>query len=145
MLFQELHQARRQPVAAESYRGGDLQLAGRLVAALRQQRLGHRQLGENLAHRLVQAFALLRQDQAARVTVEQWHLQRLFQRGNLPADGGLAQVQRVAGVGEAAGFRDGVEDTQLVPIHGSVLFRRRRHPTPAASGVFQHGTRSHLS
>ena len=83
--FEERVQPRRQPGRAEPDRGRDLQPSGRLFLAFRQQRLGHRQLGEHLADRAVQRFALLGQDQTARVTMEQRHLQRFLQRRDLPA------------------------------------------------------------
>jgi len=85
--------------------------------ALREQGLGHRELGEHLPHRAVQALALFRQDQAAGVAVEQRDLQRLFQRRDLAGDRGLAEVQRLAGMGEAASLGDGVEHAQLIPVH----------------------------
>ena len=40
-----------------------------------------------------------------------------LQRRNLPADGGLAKMQKVAGTGETTGFGNGVKDPQFVPIH----------------------------
>ncbi len=45
--------------------------------------------------------------------------ERLLECRDLARDGGLAEVQRVAGMGEAAGLGDGVEDAQLVPVHGA--------------------------
>ena len=74
---------------------------------------------------LIEHVALFGQDKPARMPVEQRHLQAAFQRADLAADGRLAQVQLLAGMGEAAGFRDGVKDPKLVPIHGL-----RSHPPP---------------
>ena len=83
----------------------------------RQHRLGHGELGEDLARRAVEQLALLGQDQSARVAVEQRHAQALLERADLAAHRRLAEIQRLAGMGEAAGLGDGMEDPQLVPIH----------------------------
>jgi hypothetical protein len=56
--------------------GGDLQPSVGRSRLSGEQRLGHGQLGEDLAHRAVQRLALLGQDQAARMPVEQRDLQR---------------------------------------------------------------------
>ena len=53
---------------------------------------GHRQLGENLARRAEQQLALLGQDQATGVTVEQWDTEAFLERADLAAHGGLAEV-----------------------------------------------------
>ena len=66
------------------------------------------------------------QDQAARVPVEQRHLQRLLQRGNLAGDRGLAKVQRVAGMRETARLGHSVEHAQLIPVHPLCLSHRAR-------------------
>ncbi len=110
-------QPRGKPGRAETHRRRHLQPPGRLLLAFREQGLGHRELGEHLAHRAVQALALLRQNQAAGMAVEQRHLQRLLQRRDLAGYGGLAEVQRFARMGEAAGLGNGMEDPQLIPIH----------------------------
>jgi hypothetical protein len=54
------------------------------------------------------------------VPVEQRDAQRLLERLDLARNGGLAEVQRFARVGEAAGLGHRVEDAQLVPVerHG---------------------------
>ena len=126
---EELVQPRRQPDRAEGDRRRHLQPPGRLLLALGQQRLGDRQLGEHLAHGAVQRLALLGQDQAAGVAVEQRHLQRLLERRDLPRHRRLAEVQRVAGMREAAGLGHRVEDAQLVPVyHSASPVRRARGP-----------------
>ena len=63
------------------------------VLALGQQRLGHRQLGEHLARGAVQQLALLGQDQAAGVAVEQRHAEAFLERADLAADRRLAEVR----------------------------------------------------
>src|SRR5262249_29026081 len=50
--------------------------------------------------------------------VEQRDAEALLQRADLAAHRRLAQVQRLARMGEAAGLGDRVEDAQLVPVHG---------------------------
>ena len=67
--------------------------------------------------RAVEQFALLGEDQAAGMAVEQRHLQAVFQGRDLAAHRRLAEVQQLAGMGEAARLRHRVEDAQLVPIH----------------------------
>ena len=52
------------------------------------------------------------------MAVEERDAQLALQRGDLAADGGLAHPQRLAGVREAAGLGRGVEDAELVPVHG---------------------------
>ena len=68
-----------------------------------------------------QQVALLGQDQAAGMTVEEGRLQLALEGADLTADGGLAQAQIVTGPREAAGFRDRIENPDLVPVHGVPL------------------------
>ena len=53
----------------------DAQVARGLGRRVGQQRLDRLQLGEDFHHRTVQKFALLGQNQAARVAMEQRHLE----------------------------------------------------------------------
>jgi hypothetical protein len=64
-------------------------------------------------------FGLFGEDQSARMTVEQRHVERLFQRAHLPRHGRLRQAELFARMGEASGFRGCVKDLELVPIHGA--------------------------
>ena len=111
-------QPRRQPERAEAGGRGDPQLAVDLVLAVadarrrRLQPLGHR------PRRLEQQLPLLGQEQPARVPAEERGVEALLQRADLPADRRLAEVQRVAGMGQAARVGHGMEDSQLVPVHG---------------------------
>ena len=114
---EELADARGQPSRAERHRRGDLERPLRPVLRFGDQAFGHRQLGEHLARRAEQQLALLGQDQAAGMAVKQRHAEAFLERADLPADGGLAEVQRFAGMGEAARLGDGVKHPQLVPIH----------------------------
>jgi len=75
------------------------------------------ELHEHVVGGAVEQLALLGEDQAAGVAVEQRNLKCLLERRNLPRDGGLAEVQRLAGMREAACLGHGVEDAQLVPVH----------------------------
>ena len=144
---EEAVQARRQPDVPEARRARHLEPPGRALAAFGEQRLRHRQLGEDLAHGPVQGLAGLGEDQAAGVPVEQRHLQRLLQRLDLARHGGLAEVQRLAGVREAAGVGDRVEHAQLVPVHPVARSlsrpaspRRRAVPTVASRAVLSRAT-----
>ena len=58
---------------------------------------------------LEQQLSLLGQDQAASMPVKQRHAEAFLERADLSADGGLAEVQRFAGMGEAARLGDGVK------------------------------------
>ena len=73
--IEEAMEAGGEPVRAETGRGGDLEAAGRLLLALGEQRLGHRELGEDLADGAVERLALLGEDEAARMPMEERHLQ----------------------------------------------------------------------
>ena len=75
------------------------------------------QLGEDVVGGTKQQLSLLRQHEAAGVTMEQRDLEILLQRADLPADRRLAHIELVAGMREGAGFRGRVEDAELVPIH----------------------------
>src|SRR5262249_16149142 len=123
--LEELAHPRRQPGRPQRHGRGDLELALGLVLALGQLRPRHRQLGEDLMSRAVEQLALLGQDQAAGVAVEQRDLEALLERADLAAHRRLAEIERFAGMGEAAGLGDGVEDPELVPVH--------RHGGPSPS------------
>ena len=71
--------------------------------------------------RVEEQLALLGQDQPARVTVEERGVERLLQRADLPRHCRLAEIQHVAGMGQAAGIGDGMKDPKLVPIHEDQL------------------------
>ena len=115
----------------------------RPVLRFRDQAFGHRQLGEDLARGAKQQLALLGQDQAARMAVEQRHAEAFLERADLPADRRLAEIQRLAGMGEAARLGDRVKDPQLVPIHRHVRlpaapparFARRRYSAARAAAA----------
>ena len=89
----------------------------RLFARVGQAQPRAFQPAHHLLHRAKQHFALLGQQQAPRVAMEQRGLQVIFQRRDLAADRRLAEMQGFAGMGEGAGVGGGVENAQLVPVH----------------------------
>ena len=113
----KLHQPRRQPHRAKADRGRHFQLAKDLFLAVADARGGGIELFRHRRGGVKQQFALFGQDQAAGVTVKEGGAQRFFQRPDLPADGRLRQVQRIARMGQRPGIRHRVEDAQLVPVH----------------------------
>ena len=56
---------------------------------------------------------------------EQLLLQLLFEQQDLPADGGLRQVQLLAGAGERSRLRDRAQDLELSKVHAFVTPSRR--------------------
>ena len=117
----EFLDARRQPDGTEADRRGDAQLARRLVLRIHQARLRRGQLGEDVMRGAVEHFALLGENEAARMAMEQRHIESVFKRADLAADRRLRQAQFMAGMGEASRIRHRVEDPELVPIHGMLL------------------------
>ncbi len=57
----------------------------------------------------IEEFALLGQQQATGVTMEQRRFQRSFQRADLSAHRGLAEIERVTGPGKTARVGDRVK------------------------------------
>jgi hypothetical protein len=68
-----------------------------------------------------QKLPLFGQDQPPRMAVKQRRVEVLLQRADLPADGRLTQMQRIARMRQAARIRNRVKYPQLVPIHTRVL------------------------
>src|SRR6185437_7681153 len=113
-----------------------LERAFRPVLRLRQHCLGHGELREHLARGAEQQLALLGEDEASGVAVEERHAQALLKRADLPAHRRLAEVQRLARMGEASRFGDGVEDAQLVPVHaGHGRYSAARSDAAASSAA----------
>ena len=54
------------------------------------------------------------------MTVEQGGVQAFFERADLAGNGRLRQMQRVAGMGEAACVGDCVKYSEFVPIHREI-------------------------
>src|SRR5260370_33771673 len=64
--------------------------------------------------------------------VKQRHAKAFLKRADLPADRGLAQIERLAGMGEAARLGDRMKHPQLVPIHRHLLDFRETPPRALA-------------
>ena len=91
-----------------------------------------RQFAEDFLRRAVKEFALLRQDEPARMAMKKRNIQIAFKRADVTADRRLADAQRLAGMRETSRFRCSVENPKFVPIHRqtaapSALFRCLRH------------------
>src|SRR5436190_4455089 len=118
----ELHEfrdARREPHRAHGHRGGDPQLAGRLVLGIHEAGLGRGELGEHVMGGAIEDLALFSEDEAPGVAMEQGHVQILLKRADLAAYRRLRKPELMTGMGKAAGFRHRVENPELVPVqHG---------------------------
>ena len=110
----------------------DLEPAGGLVLVGPQQRLGSVDLARHVAGRAVEQLALLGQDQAAGMAVEQHDAKLLLERADLARDRRLAELQPLAGMGETAGIGHGLKDPQLVPVHLVASLRRLTPRAPDA-------------
>ena len=113
----ELAEPRRQPVGAERQRRRHPKIAVRLVAAVDQPAAHRVELQRDVVHGLEQRLALLGEDQAARMAMEKRRAEIAFERADLPADRGLAEAQRFAGVGKRARLGGGLKNAELVPVH----------------------------
>ncbi len=60
--------------------------------------------------------------------VEQRHAEAFLERADLPADGGLAEIERLARMGEAARLGNRMKNPQLVPVHRHLLAFRGPSP-----------------
>src|SRR5260370_165055 len=74
-------------------------------------------LHEHVMRGAKQQIAVLGENKAAGMAVEQRHRELLLQRADLPRHGGLRQAELLAGMRKASGFRGRVKYLQLVPIH----------------------------
>ena len=130
---EELADALREPDRAEPDGRRHLEVAGRPLARLDEARPGGLEAHAHVAGGAEQEVALLGQDQPAGVAVEQRRLELALEGADLPAHRRLAEAEIVAGAGEAAGFRDGVEDPESCPSPRRALAPRRRGRYSAAS------------
>src|SRR5712672_230689 len=103
-------------------RGGHLEVAMRPLAAVGQLGARRLELHENFMGGAVEQFALLGQDQPARMAVEQRDRELLLERAHLPRDGRLRQPELLARMRETAGLGGGMKNLQLVPVHDSKPF-----------------------
>jgi hypothetical protein len=74
------------------------------------------ELHQHFVGGLVEDLTLFRQDQATGMAVKQLGADVHLQRGDLPRDGRLRQMQLLGGMGEGAGFRGSMKNAQFVPI-----------------------------
>jgi hypothetical protein len=111
VLLVELREARREPERAEGDGRGDAEMAEDLFLAVADPGGGGVEPLRHRAGRVEQELALFGENQAARVAVEERGVEALLERADLAGDGGLAEVQRVAGMGQAARVGDRVEDS----------------------------------
>ena len=113
----EFAEPRGEPMHADARRRRHLQIAVRPLAAVGQLGARGLELHEDVVRGAKQQVALLGQDQAARVPVEQRNREFLFQRAHLPRHRRLREPELLAGMRKAAGFGGGMKDFELIPIH----------------------------
>src|SRR5205085_2145610 len=104
-------------VDAERRRRGDLEITARPLAAVGELGARRLQLHEHVMRGTEQKVALLGEDQAAGVAMEQRNREFLLQRADLARYGRLRQAELFARMREAASLRRGVKHLQLVPVH----------------------------
>ena len=75
--------------------------------------------------RVVEKISLFRRNQPPRVAVKQADTKRFFQHADLPANGGLTEIQAFASMSETSSFGDCVKNPQFVPIKVSVTVLSR--------------------
>ena len=94
------------------------------AASVRRERTEF-ELDQHVAGGAEEILALLGQDQAAGMAMEEGDAEILLKRAHLPAHRRLAHVERLAGMGERAGLRGRLENAELVPVHsGRRLLRQ---------------------
>ena len=99
-----------------------------MLPAFQKLSFGYCQLGKDFMGGFVKNLPLLSQDKPTGMPVEQRHIQGLFQRTNLAADGRLAEIKRLSRMGEAACLSNSVKDSQLVPVHSSQGLPNKTNP-----------------
>src|SRR5215472_10787972 len=100
---------------ADADRRLNLDLAVRFLAAVAQLGARRLELHEHVVGGAIEQLALLGEDEAASVPVEQRHRQLLLQRADLARYRRLREAELLSRMGEAAGFSGSVEDLELVP------------------------------
>ena len=118
--IEKLAEARREPDAAQRDIRRDLQFAIRLLAAIREAEARLFQLRDEFARRAEQHLALLGEHEAARMAMEQRHVEFVLERRDLPRYRRLRQTQHFAGPREAARLRRGIENPDPIPIHAAL-------------------------
>ena len=130
----ELAEPRREPVHTDPYRGGDLEVAVRALAAVGQLGARRFQLHEYVVCGAIEQLALLGENEPAGMAMEQRHREFLFQRAHLARNRRLRQSELFARMGEAARFGGRVEDLQFVPIHDRSRSRVRNSLLAGCAG-----------
>ena len=117
VMLEKFMDARRDPGRAEAHGRGHPDVAHRLLGGIAEGGPGDRQFARHVLGGMEQHLTLFGQDESARVAVEEGHAEFLFQRADLAADRRLAEIKDPAAAREAAGFGDGVKDTEAIPVH----------------------------
>ena len=127
-------EARSEPGGAKRNRGGDGEIADDLLARIFQRALGDDGGAGHFAGEFAERHAGAGQQKAARVPLKEGDAHVVFERGDLAADGGLADAKLLGGGREAAGLGGEVEGFEFVPVHRWPCFRPRRgaHCLPRA-------------
>ena len=140
MTRMELRQRRHQDQAREGRRHIDPQPAARRRGGAGQRRVRVVQVGQHAHHALVVRGAVRRHAHLPRRAVQQLHPQAGLELLHQLRHGGLAQVQRLRRLGEAAGLHHAGEGEQRIEsVHrrvtliavgeiGRILFRGRLAP-----------------
>jgi hypothetical protein len=102
---------------ADADRGGDLEVAIGPLAAVGQPGAGGFELHRDVMRGAVKQFALLGEDKAAGMAMEQRNRELLLQCTHLAGNRRLRQAELRAGMGETAGFGGGVENLEFIPVH----------------------------
>src|SRR5262249_24425488 len=97
------------------------------------------ELHEHVVRGVMKELTLFGQNEPARMTVKQRHAELLFERRHLPRHRRLRQAELLAGMREAAGLGSGVENLELVPVHGHLSTRQGLH-SAARAGSASHWT-----
>ena len=111
----------------------DLEIAARPLAAVGQFGARRLQLHEHVMRGAKQQVALLGEDEAARMAMEQRDRELLLQRADLARNRRLRQAKLLAGMREAARFRRRVKYFQLVPVHIGKSVASSSHDYSAAA------------
>src|SRR6266576_3926834 len=98
----EFVEPRNQPVDAKRWWRRDLEVAARPLAAVGQLCARRLQLHEYVMGGAEQQVALLGENEAARMAMEQRYRKLLLQRADMSRNGRLRQPELFAGMGEAA-------------------------------------------
>jgi len=114
-------------VQADVVTGGQGQTAGHFAGEVGQGAASIIQYVQNLISTRQQRAACLGQADFTTQSIEQPHLQLLLQPGDAFTDGGLGQVQALAGAGEASCLGDGNKGIEIGQVHGCIPVGYPKH------------------